>query len=185
MGKRIHFIPILVLIAFVSLVGSMAATVVPSRGTHVGFYSTTCPQVEAIVRATVKSHFRLDPTVAPGLLRMHFHDCFVRGCDASVLLVGLRTERAAPPNLSLNGFEVINDAKSRLERACPGIVSCADILAIAARDSVVLVRAIVGLFCATFWHYNLAFGFVIVDKRSELGSADRAKRWKGFVGFGG
>ncbi|KAG6571685.1 Peroxidase N1, partial [Cucurbita argyrosperma subsp. sororia] len=142
MGKRIHFIPILVLIAFVSLVGSMAATLVPSRGTHVGFYSTTCPQVEAIVRATVKSHFRLDPTVAPGLLRMHFHDCFVRGCDASVLLVGPRTERAAPPNLSLNGFEVINDAKSRLERACPGIVSCADILALAARDSVVLTKGV-------------------------------------------
>ncbi|KAG7011410.1 Cationic peroxidase 2, partial [Cucurbita argyrosperma subsp. argyrosperma] len=115
---------------------------VPSRGTHVGFYSTTCPQVEAIVRATVKSHFRLDPTVAPGLLRMHFHDCFVRGCDASVLLVGPRTERAALPNLSLNGFEVINDAKSRLERACPGIVSCADILALAARDSVVLTKGV-------------------------------------------
>ncbi|KAF9603797.1 hypothetical protein IFM89_037931 [Coptis chinensis] len=119
---------------------TLATTSVQGQGTSVGFYSTTCPQAESIVTAAVQSGFRSDPTIAPGLLRMHFHDCFVLGCDASILIDGPSTEKTAPPNLSLRGDGVIADAKRQLEAACPGRVSCADILALAARDSVVLTN---------------------------------------------
>ncbi|KAL8152582.1 hypothetical protein V2J09_010342 [Rumex salicifolius] len=100
------------------------------------YYSSSCPNVEKIVRSTVESHFDQDDTIAPALLRLHFHDCFVQGCDASVLIKGSSSERTAIPNLSLRGFDVIDDAKSQVESVCPGVVSCADIVALAARDAV-------------------------------------------------
>lgn len=132
--------PMLVLAISIAVVLLTFTTpVVHGQGTRLGFYSNSCPQAESIVASTVRSHFQSDPSIAPGLLRMHFHDCFVRGCDASVLLSGSNSERTSPPNLSLKGFEVIDDAKTQLEAACPGVVSCADILALAARDSVVMV----------------------------------------------
>lgn len=114
------------------------ATLVLGQGTKVGFYSTSCPSVQSIVKSTVTSHFQSDPTVAPALLRLHFHDCFVQGCDGSILIDGSGTEKTAVFNGGLRGYEVIDDAKKQLEAACPGVVSCADILALAARDSVVL-----------------------------------------------
>ncbi|KAL4614751.1 hypothetical protein ACB092_07G075800 [Castanea dentata] len=119
---------------------SLSVSFVHCQTTRVGFYSKTCPRAESIVRSTVQTHFRSNPTVAPALLRMHFHDCFVQGCDASVLIDGPNTEKTAPPNLGLRGYEVIDDAKTQLEAECPGVVSCADILALAARDSVVLTN---------------------------------------------
>ncbi|RDY10596.1 Cationic peroxidase 2, partial [Mucuna pruriens] len=92
---------------------------VRGQGTRVGFYSSTCPRAESIVRSTVQSHVRSDRTLAAGLLRMHFHDCFVQGCDASVLISGAATEKTALANLGLRGYEVIDDAKTQLEAACP------------------------------------------------------------------
>ncbi|EMS56736.1 Peroxidase 52 [Triticum urartu] len=77
------------------------------------------------------------------ILRLFFHDCFVNGCDGSVLLddsATLTGEKNAGPNAnSLRGFEVIDAIKSRVDAACPGTVSCADILAVAARDGVNLL----------------------------------------------
>jgi peroxidase len=70
-----------------------------------------------------------------------------QGCDASVLLNDTTTfkgEQGANPNVaSIRGFGVIDDIKARVEALCPQTVSCADILAVAARDSVVAVSSAV------------------------------------------
>ncbi|KAM0832532.1 hypothetical protein ACQ4PT_064830 [Festuca glaucescens] len=107
------------------------------------FYSQTCPKVEEIVREEMVRIISAAPSLAGPLLRLHFHDCFVRGCDASVLLdstAGKPAERDAKPNKSLRGFGSVERVKAKLEAACPGTVSCADVLALMARDAVVLAK---------------------------------------------
>ncbi|TMW95608.1 hypothetical protein EJD97_008603 [Solanum chilense] len=103
------------------------------------YQSTHCPNVEQLIRDITWSKVAQDPTLGAKLLRIHYHDCFVKGCDASILLdkVGSDdSEKEARPNLSLAGFEVIDDIKREVEAKCPGTVSCADILALVARDAV-------------------------------------------------
>ncbi|WOL14153.1 hypothetical protein Cni_G22933 [Canna indica] len=107
------------------------------------FYSETCPALEDIVALTMTPAVLLNPRTAAFILRLFFHDCFVNGCDASVLLDDTPTftgEKNAGPNAnSLGGFEVIDDIKTAVELLCPGTVSCADILALAVRDGVALL----------------------------------------------
>ncbi|XP_043688362.1 peroxidase 3-like [Telopea speciosissima] len=106
------------------------------------FYAQTCPKAEKIVLDYVKKHIPHAPSLASALLRMHFHDCFVRGCDASVLLNSTsnnQAEKSAIPNLTLRGFGFIDGVKSLVEAECPGVVSCADIIALVARDSVATI----------------------------------------------
>ncbi|XP_045795677.1 peroxidase 3-like [Trifolium pratense] len=103
------------------------------------FYRTSCPQAEQIVKNITQQHVSSRPELPAKLLRLHFHDCFVRGCDGSVLLESTASntaEKDAIPNLSLAGFDVIKNIKDVVEAKCPGTVSCADILALAARDAV-------------------------------------------------
>ncbi|KAG7552440.1 hem peroxidase [Arabidopsis thaliana x Arabidopsis arenosa] len=106
------------------------------------FYDKTCPQVFDIATKTIVNALRSDPRIAASILRLHFHDCFVNGCDASILLdntTSFRTEKDAFGNAnSARGFDVIDKMKAAVEKACPKTVSCADLLAIAAQESVVL-----------------------------------------------
>lgn len=64
-----------------------------------------------------------------------------QGCDASILLDsddsrGIASEMEASKNFGIRGREAIARIKSIVEALCPGQVSCADILALAAREAV-------------------------------------------------
>ncbi|EEF48779.1 Peroxidase 57 precursor, putative [Ricinus communis] len=108
------------------------------------FYRQTCPQAESIVRSRMASIYSQHNDVSAGLLRLFFHDCFIKGCDASVFLddsngnSNRSIEKQAIPNRTLKGLDKIDMIKKDLENACPGVVSCADTLALATRDGVVL-----------------------------------------------
>lgn len=73
---------------------------------------------------------------------LKFVACY-QGCDASILLDNngtlLSEKDAAPNSRSARGFDVVDNIKSAVENSCPGLVSCADILALASESSVSLV----------------------------------------------
>ncbi|XP_061353060.1 peroxidase 16-like [Gastrolobium bilobum] len=105
-----------------------------------GFYNNICPNVEQLVRSAVVQKFQETFVTASGTLRLFFHDCFVRGCDGSILLTSPngKAEKDNPINLSLagDGFDTVIKAKAAVDSdpQCTNKVSCADILALATRD---------------------------------------------------
>lgn len=42
------------------------------------YYKKSCPKVETIIYQEIAKAYARDNTVAPGILRLIFHDCFVR-----------------------------------------------------------------------------------------------------------
>ncbi|MED6146147.1 Peroxidase 51 [Stylosanthes scabra] len=108
-------------------------------------YANICPNVEAIVRQAVQKKFQQTFVTVPATLRLFFHDCFVQGCDGSVLVAstgGNQAEKDHPDNLSLagDGFDTVIKAKAAVDAVpqCRNKVSCADILALATRDVIAL-----------------------------------------------
>ncbi|KAK4440393.1 Peroxidase 7 [Sesamum alatum] len=126
------------------------------------YYHGSCPELESIIHHKVHQWLKNDSTLAPALMRLHFHDCVVRGCDASILLNHQGSERSAAASKTLRGFELIDDIKAEVEKRCPKTVSCADILTAAARDATVAVGG-------PFWMvpYGRKDGRISVAKEAE------------------
>lgn len=67
--------------------------------------------------------------------------CSFQGCDASILIdstIRSQPEKDSGSNLTVRGYEIIDEIKNALEQKCPSTVSCADIIALATRDAVAL-----------------------------------------------
>ncbi|KAL2609005.1 hypothetical protein R1flu_027578 [Riccia fluitans] len=110
-------------------------------GLAFNFYSKSCPNAEKIISEAVSAAIQKDQGIAPGLLRIFFHDCFSQGCDASLLLNdGRGSELNDPANASIrkSALKLIDAIKTALEGTCRGVVSCADIITAATRDSIKL-----------------------------------------------
>ncbi|CAN1231766.1 Peroxidase 16 [Linum grandiflorum] len=132
-GHRHHPLVLILLLVFLF----SALLIVPSASQlSPDFYRNTCPNVVSIVRSAVRAKFQQTFVTAPATLRLFFHDCFVRGCDASVLLASPtnNAEKDHPDDVSLagDGFDTVIKAN------CRNKVSCADILALATREAVIL-----------------------------------------------
>ncbi|TVU08669.1 hypothetical protein EJB05_42080, partial [Eragrostis curvula] len=108
------------------------------------YYAGVCPDLERIVRESVRQSMAHSPVAGPATLRLFFHDCAVRGCDASIMIINPDgdDEWRSPDDqtLKLEGFHTVMSAKAAVDSdpRCRNRVSCADIMALAARDSVAL-----------------------------------------------
>ncbi|KAM0894069.1 hypothetical protein ACQ4PT_024707 [Festuca glaucescens] len=129
---------LLVAVALAPLLAGAAGVQLSSR-----FYDRKCPKLQSIVRSAVAQAVATEPRMGASILRLFFHDCFVNGCDASILLddtASFTGEKNAGPNAnSVRGYDVIDAIKTQVEAACSATVSCADIVVLAARDSVNLL----------------------------------------------
>ncbi|KAL6209525.1 hypothetical protein ACLB2K_020465 [Fragaria x ananassa] len=115
----------------------------PHLQLSVDYYAKSCPQLEKLIGSITSQQFKEAPVSGPATIRLFFHDCFVEGCDASITITSQQGSKVlagkdAPDNkdLRVEGFESVRKAKALVESKCPGVVSCADILAIEARDYV-------------------------------------------------
>ncbi|PKI34240.1 hypothetical protein CRG98_045373 [Punica granatum] len=93
--------------SFILAVRMLLMAAASARQLRADFYNNTCLNVEHLVRSAVTRKFQLTNITAPTTLRLFFHDCFVRGCDASVLLASPNSdaEKDHPIDLSLVGGE--------------------------------------------------------------------------------
>jgi peroxidase len=76
-------------VAAVLVVLSSATVMAAAAGLDLDFYSSTCPRVEAIVKEEMTEILKVSPTLAGPLLRLHFHDCFVRVHSCCCIIVAL------------------------------------------------------------------------------------------------
>ncbi|CAI0431314.1 unnamed protein product [Linum tenue] len=125
---------------FASVVGLALLLFVGSGSAQLNtnFYSKSCPQLQETIYRVVEAAVRREARMGASLLRLFFHDCFVNVSCAHIFL-SIGEKNANPNRNSARGFDVIDSIKSAVEKACPGTVSCADVLAVAARDSTVLL----------------------------------------------
>ncbi|KAL4302796.1 hypothetical protein GQ457_10G026120 [Hibiscus cannabinus] len=126
------------LFSFLSLIPSAHCTLT------LNYYTKTCPKFHDVLQNVLSGKQLTNPTTAAATLRLFFHDCFVNGCDASLLIASNafnKSELDADVNMSVAGdaFDLIARVKTAIELECPGTVSCADILAVSTRDLVVMV----------------------------------------------
>ncbi|KAL2610823.1 hypothetical protein R1flu_022515 [Riccia fluitans] len=107
------------------------------------YYDLSCPELQSTVARTSWYKYNNSRVVAAGVLRIFFHDCWVTGCDASLMLMstpGNEAEKDAQENLSISGdgLDAVTQAKLAVEEICPGVVSCADLITLVARELIIL-----------------------------------------------
>ncbi|KAJ4765579.1 Peroxidase [Rhynchospora pubera] len=108
------------------------------------YYANICPNLESLVQGAVRGMMASSPIAAAATLRLFFHDCFITGCDASLLIQNPNNddEQHSSENMFLraDGYKTITAAKAAVDAdpQCANKVSCADIMALAARDAVAL-----------------------------------------------
>ncbi|CAN6463140.1 unnamed protein product [Victoria cruziana] len=106
---------------------------------RLNYYAENCPRAEAIIKDQVDKLYQEHGNTAVSWIRNLFHDCMVESCDASLLLEtsgSIISEKKSSRSFGLRNFKYVDVIKQAVESECPGIVSCADIIALSARDGI-------------------------------------------------
>ncbi|KAL5546193.1 hypothetical protein UlMin_005880 [Ulmus minor] len=106
------------------------------------YYAQSCPNAEEIIKQQVIDLYNKHGNTAVSWVRNIFHDCVVKSCDASLLLEtfnGIQSEKASSRSFGMRNFKYVNTIKAAIEKECPQTVSCADIVALSARDGIVML----------------------------------------------
>ncbi|KAH6802620.1 Peroxidase superfamily protein [Perilla frutescens var. frutescens] len=109
---------------------------------QLNYYKESCPRAEEIIKEQVTNLYNKHGNTAVSWIRNLFHDCVVKSCDASLLLEsvnGIESEKTSSRSFGMRNFKYITTIKDALEKECPITVSCADIVALSARDGAVLL----------------------------------------------
>ncbi|CAI0472378.1 unnamed protein product [Linum tenue] len=123
---------------------SFAFQLFPSGNSELqsSFYGESCPRAEEIIKEEVIKLYNEHGNTAVSWLRNLFHDCVVKSCDASLLLEtvnGIKSEKDTTRSFGMRNFKYVATIKRALESHCPSTVSCADIVALSARDGIVML----------------------------------------------
>ncbi|GJM94517.1 hypothetical protein PR202_ga11166 [Eleusine coracana subsp. coracana] len=121
------------------LVASALSGMAVAEPLRYDFYKSSCPKAEQVVRRITGEIIFNDTSMGAAFLMMFFFDCFQQGCDASLLLDEQKetdsvTEKSWMATY-LPTYDAMNEIKTAMEAICPGVVSCVDIIALAARDA--------------------------------------------------
>ncbi|KAK9193038.1 hypothetical protein WN944_003734 [Citrus x changshan-huyou] len=106
------------------------------------YYAQSCPKAEEIIKQQVVQLYYKHGNTAVSWVRNLFHDCAVKSCDASLLLetvTGVASEQASERSFGMRNFKYVSTIKAALEAECPLKVSCADIVALSAREGIVML----------------------------------------------
>lgn len=75
---RMYFAVVVIIYIFLSHDYERTALAAEQELLQVGFYQNSCPHAELIVADEVRKSFVQDIGIAAGIIRLSFHDCFVR-----------------------------------------------------------------------------------------------------------
>ncbi|XP_015870190.3 peroxidase 21 [Ziziphus jujuba] len=109
---------------------------------QLNYYEQSCPKAEEIIKQQVINLYHKHGNTAVSWVRNLFHDCMVKSCDASLLLEtsnGIESEKESERSFGMRNFKYVNTIKEAVEKECPSTVSCADIVALSARDGIVML----------------------------------------------
>ncbi|RRT43047.1 hypothetical protein B296_00029384 [Ensete ventricosum] len=102
-------------------------------GLKLNYYSKSCPRAEEIVKHEVVKLYNEHGNTAVSWVRNLFHDCMVEVCLPGRFVI---SEQSADRSFGMRNFKYVATIKEALEKECPATVSCADIIALSAREDV-------------------------------------------------